>query len=405
MSIINKLICENDWLEFLNYKINQSNLSKIEQTELENFVNNKTYLPVAEKIVEGKYSFSVPKKNLINKSGSTKKRAVYTFNETENYILKFIAYNLYKYDYIFAPNTYAFRKGRTIKTAFLGLAKLKNINNLYSYKVDISNYFNSININRLLTKLKTVFYDDEKLFNFFNCFLNIDKAECDGKIISDLNHGVMAGTATSTVLANIYLADLDDYFYNNNIIYARYSDDIIVFSESLEELEKHKNYILNHLNLVGLTVNSEKECLTKPNEKWSFLGFEFFNGNIDLSGVTLKKIKDKIKRKAHSLYRWKIKNNKSDEAVIKVMIRVFNNKFFKTKNTKDLTWSRWYFPVITETKSLQIIDKYLVSYLRYLSTGRFTKLNYNVKYENLKNYGYLSLVNQYYKFKEGKKEE
>jgi hypothetical protein len=36
----------------------------------------------------------------------------------------------------------------------------------------------------------------------------------------------------------------------------------------------------------------------------------------------------------------------------------------------------------------------------YLSTGRHCKKNYNVRYETLKKFGYRSLVNEYYKYKE-----
>ena len=81
------------------------------------------------------------------------------------------------------------------------------------------------------------------------------------------------------------------------------------------------------------------------------------------------------------------------------MIRVFNNKFFRELNTKDLTWSKWFFPTITSAKKLNEIDKYLVQYLRYLSTGRFSKQNYNISYDKLKALGYRSLVNEYYKYR------
>ena len=40
--------------------------------------------------------------------------------------------------------------------------------------------------------------------------------------------------------------------------------------------------------------------------------------------------------------------------------------------------------------------------LRYIATGRYTKKNYNLRYENLKKLGYRSLVNEYYNFKKGR---
>ena len=41
----------------------------------------------------------------------------------------------------------------------------------------------------------------------------------------------------------------------------------------------------------------------------------------------------------------------------------------------------------------------MVSCLRYIQTGKHTKANYNLRYSELKELGYLSLVNLFYKFK------
>ena len=41
----------------------------------------------------------------------------------------------------------------------------------------------------------------------------------------------------------------------------------------------------------------------------------------------------------------------------------------------------------------------MVESLRYVNTGKHTKSNYNLRYKELKELGYLSLVNLYYKYK------
>ena len=38
-------------------------------------------------------------------------------------------------------------------------------------------------------------------------------------------------------------------------------------------------------------------------------------------------------------------------------------------------------------------------YIRYLSTGRHTKTNYRVRYDDLKALGYRSLVHEFYLYK------
>ena len=404
MSIINLLLDKGKWQEFLDHKLTKSHLSKYEEQSLIDFVNKEKYLSVSRLIIDGNYTFSVPKRVLINKSGTSKKRVIYTFEETENIILKFILFCMSEYDNVFYNNCFSFRKNLTIKHAFYKIINKKNISDFYAYKLDISNYFNSIDVQKLLPMLKDILQDDDKLFVFLKNILLCEKA-----IINDVEqedkHGVMAGTPLSTFLANVYLRDLDEYFEKNNIHYARYSDDIIIFAEDEHTLKEYIQFIYTVIDKKGLVINNNKEKIFLPHKPWHFLGFEFYEGIIDLSDVTINKIKGKIRRKARALYRWKCKNNKTTEQAISVMLRVFNNKFYREKNTKDLTWSKWFFPVINTHKKLTIIDKYFIQYLRYLSSGKFSKINYRITYKYLKNLGFKSLVYEYYRYNKNKKSD
>ena len=251
-------------------------------------------------------------------------------------------------------------------------------------------------IDKLLPMLKQVIGNDDKLYNLIKDILTQEKSIYEGKVIAE-KRGAMAGTTLSTFLANVYLMDLDKYFMDKGVIYARYSDDIIIFAKSLEQIEANKQYMHGVLKQKGLDINPDKESLFLPHTAWNFLGFEYCDGVIDLSKITLKKIKDKIRRKARALYRWKTSKQKSSEDAIKVMLRIFNNKFYREQNTKSLTWSKWFFPVISTHASLKVIDDYLIQYIRYLQSGKFTKKNYNLTYDDLKQLGFKSLVHEYHK--------
>ncbi len=400
MSVLDLLINENKWQEFLEYKIKQSNMAKLDEDFLRDFILQKKFLGLCEKILKEEYEFSVPKKMLLNKSGTNKKRVVYTYTNEENIILKFVSFCLFKYDDTMSENCFSFRRNHSVKSAFQYIVSNRDIDKMYGYKVDISNYFNTVDIQKLLPILEETL-KDEKLYRFIKKLLTTDKSVFNGEVICE-KRGIMAGTSLSTFLANIYLTDLDKYFYENKIIYARYSDDIIVFAESFEKLNIYKQHIVDKLFEKGLVINTSKEYVFNPHEAWDFLGFEYYDKMIDLSSVTLRKIKGKIRRKARALYRWRIRKEKDTEHTIKVMLRVFNAKFYKSVHTFNLTWCKWFFPVITTTRSLEIIDDYLVQYLRYLSTGKHSKRNYNIKYEKLKELGFRSLVNEFYKFKKSR---
>jgi retron-type reverse transcriptase len=397
MGILDIISDDKEWQSFYNYKIEKGHLTKKEQSELESFINEKRYLDISSKIKGKDFNFSVPIKKVINKIGSDKKRIVYYYNEEENMILKFITYHLFKYDNKMSDNCYSFRKNFGVKKAIDKIVGNKNIRNMYCYKVDIKNYFNSIDVDELIVVLKEVI-DDDCLLEFFIKLLTLDKANFENEIVVE-KRGAMAGVPFSPFLANIYLKDLDAHFEKNAVLYARYSDDIIVFADTIEELNVYIKYIKEFVNKKKLEINQKKEYLFEKGEAWNFLGVKYVDGKMDLSDITIDKIKGKIRRKARTLHRWKNRKGASCDRAIKAMIRSFNKKFFDADDANDLTWSRWFFPLINCDGGLKIVDKYFQYYLRYIATGKHNKANYRIKYDELKKYNYRSLVNEYYKFK------
>ena len=75
---------------------------------------------------------------------------------------------------------------------------------------------------------------------------------------------------------------------------------------------------------------------------------------------------------------------------------------FDEADSEVLTWSRWFFPVINTTEGLREIDHYLQQNIRFLSTGKHNKTNFKTDYAQLKQLGYKSLVNEFYKYKESR---
>lgn len=398
--MLEKILNEDIWNEFLIYKTQNSHLPKKEIKYYQEYIHNKKYIDICNKILNNNYKFSIPKKIIISKMGKNKKRVVYSFNEDETMVLKLISYLMYKYDNLFEDNLYSFRKNNGVKNAIYNLTKKNNITNKYAYKVDISNYFNSINISSLLKNLKDDL-NDICLYNLIEKILENDKCIYNSNIISE-KKGVMAGVPISAFLANYYLKDIDSYFRSQNVIYLRYADDIILFANSKEELNTLKDDLINKILEKDLIINKNKEFIYSPGNEIEFLGFSIYNKNIDLSKNTIKKIKGKIRRSARGIRRWMIKNNAKEEYALKAMNRKFNNKFFGKENN-DMTWKYWFFPCINTDKSLKIVDEYMQQYLRYIITGKHNKKNYEkVPYLRLKECNYKSLVSEYYKFKNEK---
>ena len=276
------------------------------------------------------------------------------------------------------------------------LTRTPNIRKMWSYKVDISNYFNSVPVERLLPLLRKTLAGEPEICRFLESLLTNPLVNDHGKLIPE-EKGIMAGTPISTFLANLYLAHMDHYFADAGTLYARYSDDIIVFGRTEEEREQSAKTILRFLHEAGLAVNPAKEARTAPGEMWTFLGICYRDGVIDVAPASVEKLKAKMRRKTRALVRWQARKGATGVNAAKAFIRVFNRKLFENPVEHELTWVRWYFPLINTADSLKIIDEYSQSCIRYLATGTHTKAAYNFRYEQMKELGYISLVNRYYK--------
>ncbi len=397
-SIITQLTRQETWEEFLAYRLLKGRFTWHKFDEADSFVEQEKYLHLAQKVVKGG-GLGTPQKKIINKMGTGKKRVVYSFNPEEMTMLKLIAFKLYDYDEHFAPNCYAFRRGKKAHDAISDINRAIRGRDMWAYKLDIHDYFNSISIEILLPMLADILADDPLLYCFLEKMLTDKRAFHHGKIIYE-KHGVMAGTPTAPFLADVYLKDVDRYFYDAGVIYARYSDDIIMFAPDFETLCLYKNKMAEFLRQYRLEVNPQKEKIYTPDEAYEFLGFKCHAHDIDISEATKKKMKSKIKRAAMSILRWSRKNNMAPEKAMKGLISQFNRKFFESDDIESLTWSRWFFPVINKTDGLKEIDHYLQQYIRFLATGKHSKANYRTNYAQMKNMGYRSLVNEYYRFKE-----
>ena len=189
---------------------------------------------------------------------------------------------------------------------------------------------------------------------------------------------------------------MDRYFEKRGIPYFRYSDDILIFARSREELDLYMGDFYRIVEEKGLSINPKKVSVSCPGEPWEFLGFCYRDGQVDISDVTKEKLKGKIRRKSRALLRWKTKNEASFERAARALIRTFNKKLYNERNEDLFTWSRWFFPVITTDKSLRELDAYFLEYVRYLDRGRHFKGNYRISYDSIKAMGFRSLVHEYY---------
>lgn len=396
MSLLEQLSKTSTWEQFYQYKSSldcQANYAK----KLRKFIDDQRYLPVCTAIENGE-SFPLPRRAVISKMSTGKKRVVYIYPEPENTVLKLLTWLLLRrYDGLFSDCLYSFRPNRTAKDAVRMFLRMPGIRTMHAYKADIHDYFNSISIESFLPILSDSISDDPELLRFLSALLTEPTVLENGNPIEE-QKGIMAGTPLAAFYANLYLKDIDEAFCNKGVSYARYSDDIIIFANTQAEVEEHAYAFRQAMADKGLSMNPNKEEFFRPEEGWVFLGFHCCGDTVDIASATVKKLKAKMRRKARALKRWSDRKPAPGDAAATAFIRTFNRKLLDGGADDDLTWSRWFFSVINTTESLHEIDLYCQDCVRFLISGKRTKTRFNVSYEYMKRLGYRSLVHEYYCF-------
>lgn len=380
------------------YKAQCGNMTEADESDLIQFVAKKEYLPVVERMAKGE--FPLPAKMMVSKMGSDRKRVVYTYPRPENYVLKLLTYLLLrKYEHLFAPNLYSFRVKHGVNEAIKHLRRDRSLAARYVYKVDVHDFFNSVDVDIILPQLQEVLAEEPETLAFVSAILSNPKVLlADGAVVEE-QKGIMAGIPLSAFLANIYLAEMDWRFFNEGKSYMRYSDDIIIFCDSAEDREQSAQALLAMLAEKHLQVNPKKEMRSDPGEQWTFLGVKYANGTFDISDASIRKICDKMRRKYRALIRWRKRKGLAPEKAAKAFIKAFNRKLYENRLRSDLTWTRWFFPIINTTDGLRRIDGYMQQCVRYIMTEKRTKRAYDCQYADIKALGYRCLVNEYYKAK------
>lgn len=109
-----------------------------------------------------------------------------------------------------------------------------------------------------------------------------------------------------------------------------------------------------------------------------------------------------MRRKSHALLRWKARKGVDNDKAARAFIKAFNRKLYDNDAENELSWSRWFFPIINTTRTLTLIDHYMQDCLRYIATEKRTKGRYRFTYEEMKALGYRNLVHKYYRIQEQK---
>lgn len=208
----------------------------------------------------------------------------------------------------FTADTYSALPGRGIHSALNKLKKaMKNDpdGTKYCLKLDIRHYYQSINHEILKSKYRRMFKDDGVLWLIDEIVDSVCTAtEDDLREIylteeeADRKTGVPIGNYLSQYSGNLYLSCFDHWIKEEKGVsyYFRYMDDIVIFSNSKEELHKLfdeiRIYLYDELRLV---VKNNWQVFPAHVRGVDFLGYRVFGDYTLIRKTTAKRIKRKTR--------------------------------------------------------------------------------------------------------------
>ena len=262
-------------------------------------------------------------------------------------------------------------------------------------RLDVRDYFNSVDPADLLAELPTPFAG-HPVRPLLAAALLDRRVVRHGAVVDGGRKGIMAGTPLAPLLATLYLRDLDGEVAGR-ATYARYSDDILVLAPPAD-LPGLESLVRARLAARGLDVNERKSALTAPGQPWDFLGFRHHEGAVGLAPHTEHKLRARTTRLARSLLRWRERTGAGTERTVRAFVRRVNLRLYGVRTERaEFSWTTWFLPLLDRPDGLEALDAHVQREARYAATGRRTdRARRLVPYEALTEAGLLPLVSAYW---------
>lgn len=195
-------------------------------------------------------------------------------------------------DPTFSENSFGFRPGRNQQQAVQQAQKIVQSGKEFVVDIDLSKFFDRINHDRLIQRLK-LYIEDKRILRLIGMILR-GGIMSDGVIIPS-EEGSVQGSPLSPLLSNVVLDELDKELENRNLEFCRFADDCNIFVKSKRGAERVMESIKKFIEKkLKLKVNEEKSKTAKSNQV-KFLGMTIINGTIAIAKATYDKAMEKVK--------------------------------------------------------------------------------------------------------------
>ena len=173
----------------------------------------------------------------------------------------------------FEATSYAFRPGRSVEMALEEVARLVNQGYSWVVDLDIEDFFESINLERLYSFIAKKVKDRE-LRRIIRRWLEVETVsiEKNGLFRKERSRGLLQGGVISPLFANIYLDRFDKQARKKGLKVVRYADDILILCRTEREARKGLKIARKLLAKLDLELNPQKTRILHVEQGLRFLG-------------------------------------------------------------------------------------------------------------------------------------
>ncbi|HTJ76383.1 MAG TPA: reverse transcriptase domain-containing protein [Acidimicrobiales bacterium] len=356
---------------------------------------------IGEDVLAGRHRPEPPAEAWVNKVDGRKKR-VFQYPPADELLFRVVNRLLQPAATRAAsPWCRSFLPGGGARAAFRTVLGDRDVVAKAALRLDVRDYFNSIDVVDLLVRVPAWFDGDPAVAGLLRAALLDPRVERNGVVVDGGRKGVMAGTPLAPLLATLYLRELD-HEVGALATYARYSDDILVLAPPAE-LPALERRARAHLAERGLEVNEAKSAVAGPGEPWDFLGFRYNHTLVGLAPLTAGKLKARATRLARGLLRWRERSEAPPERAVEAFFRRTNRRLFSVPEERaEFSWATWFLPMLDRPDGLGPLDEHIQREARYAATGRRTaRARQLVTYASMVEAGHLPLVHAYWSMHEG----
>lgn len=244
---------------------------------------------------DGRFKFDPFREREIPKPGTSEKRVIATATIADAIFQK--ALYRYLYDTIdtrLGDGVHGYRYGLSPHTAVRAIRRAFAEGRVFVFDADIRKFFDSID-HAILRAMVESLPVDPRAKTYLWRFMRAGRQVMGETQPRTRTQGVPQGGVLSGMLANLYLAPMDQAIVDAGGVLVRYADDFVVCCHSPEECEKIRDVVVRELAALKLELHPEKTRVCVDGRQGvDFVGFRVSTEKVRVRDTNIHRFKARV---------------------------------------------------------------------------------------------------------------